>query len=50
MQTMLERALRRAAADARLEAGRDPSILLLRDGPYGIPVVREELPGAPRQE
>ncbi len=40
MKTMLERALAAAVRDLRRSLGRDPEMLFLRDGPYGVPVVR----------
>jgi nickel-dependent lactate racemase len=39
MTLMVERAINEAVTMLRARLGRDPRLLLLRDGPYGVPVV-----------
>jgi nickel-dependent lactate racemase len=39
MSLMVQRALASAVQALRVRLGRDPQMLLLRDGPYGVPVV-----------
>jgi hypothetical protein len=38
MTLMVDRAVGAAIDTLRARSGRDPRLLLLRDGPYGVPV------------